>query len=52
VDNRGLTPVDVTDRQQDVVLPLFVDETDEIGSLFGTASDTGPTKRLSLNAPI
>jgi hypothetical protein len=41
MDNRGLTPVDVTDRQQDVTLPLFVDETDEIGFLLGAAGGVG-----------
>lgn len=38
---RGLAPEDVTDRRQDLDLPLFVDETDEIGHLLGVASETG-----------
>ena len=38
---RGLAPEDVTDRRQDLELPLFVDETDEIGYLLGVASASG-----------
>jgi hypothetical protein len=38
---RGLAPEDVTDRRQDLELPLFVDETDEIGYLLGAASGQG-----------
>ncbi len=39
---KGLVPEDVTDRRQDLELPLFVDETDEIGYLLGAASASGP----------
>jgi hypothetical protein len=38
LEGRGLAPEDVTDRPQDLELPLFVDETDEIGFLLGAAS--------------
>ena len=38
---RGLAPQDVTDRRQDLELPLFVDETDEIGYLLGAAATAG-----------
>ena len=40
-EDRGLAPADVTDRQQDLELPLFVDETDEIGYLLGAAGEQG-----------
>jgi hypothetical protein len=40
-EGRGLAPEDVTDRRQDLELPLFVDETDEIGYLLGAASASG-----------
>lgn len=40
-EGRGLAPEDVTDRRQDLELPLFVDETDEIGYLLGAASAAG-----------
>lgn len=38
---KGLTPNDVVDRRQDLFVPLFVDETDEIGYLLGVATDAG-----------
>ena len=41
LEGRGLAPEDVTDRRQDLELPLFVDETDEIGYLLGVASASG-----------
>jgi hypothetical protein len=41
LEGRGLAPEDVIDRRQDLELPLFVDETDEIGYLLGVASARG-----------
>lgn len=39
--NRGLMPLDVTDRAQDIESPLFVDETDEVAYLLGEADRLG-----------
>jgi hypothetical protein len=38
LSGKGLTPDDVVDRRQDLEIPLFVDETDEIGYLLGRAT--------------
>ena len=40
---KGLQPVDVIDRRQDILLPVIVEETTEIAYLLGEAEAAGVT---------